>query len=57
MSQNEGYEIEFESELRHGKESVTVSALKFEKIPKVENKVQAEPPLNRKMTDTINFSK
>ena len=58
VSQNEAYEIEFESELRHGAESVILGPLKCEKYPKVENKVQAGPVLYGNMADIIekNFS-
>lgn len=54
----EGYDTEFKNEPKHGKESVTVSDLNFDKVYKVENKVEARTPLHRQMADIkeTNFS-
>ena len=53
VSQIEDYDTQFESELRHGKESVTASNFNFDKIQKVDNKVEVGPLLHGKITDTM----
>ena len=46
VSQTQGYDTESENELRHGRKSVTVSDINFDKVQKVDNKVEAEPPVH-----------
>lgn len=51
VSQTQGYDTESENELRHGRKSVTVCDINFDKVQKVDNKVEAEPPVHWKMAD------